>query len=214
MPGAPNKPPDSAAVPPPPVPAGAAPVLRRLVPSRIALRLDTWRKPLSTELLTPYLSAEAALGRGEPELASGYLDQLAIRFAEPRWPTMPAGLRSLAVQVIRPQPPNWDPDSKLTPEEREAKRKRSALATHLELLTTAIDLETRKGTPTADLASDLEGARSGSTAGDAAAFWAAADRIWAALHERVPTPIPASPATPAATAAPARAEPDAGDASP
>jgi hypothetical protein len=206
MPGAPNKPPESAAAPPPPAPAGAAPLLRRLVPSRIALRLDSWRKPLSAELLTPYLNAEAALARGEAEIASSYLDQLAIRFAEPRWPSLPAGLRSLAVQVVRPQPPHWDPDSKLTPEEKEAKRQQRALSTHLELLTTAVDLETRKGTPTADLASDLQAAGTASSAGDAPAFWAAADRIWAALRERVPVPTPAAPAPPA------RAVPDAGDA--
>jgi hypothetical protein len=206
MPGAPNKPPESASAPPAPVPAGAAPVLRRLVPSRIALRLDSWRKPLSAELLDPYLSAEAALGRGEAELASSYLDQLAIRFAEPRWPTLPAGFRSLAVKVIRPQPPHWDPEHKLSPEEKESKRKQRELSTHLELLTTAIDVETSKGTPTADLAPDREAAGAASSAGDAPGFWAAADRIWAALRERVPVPS-AAPKAPAA-----RAEPDAGDA--
>lgn len=206
MPGAPNKPPESASAPPSPVPAGAGPLLRRLVPSRIALRLDTWRRPMSPEIVEPYLAAEAALARGEVEIAASYLDQLAIRFAEPRWPSLPAGFRSLAVKVIRPQPPHWDPEHKLTPEEKELRRRQRELETHLELLGAALDVETGKGTPTADLTPELEAARAASGAADAAAFWPPADRIWQALRERVPLPV-ASP-----KAAPARAEADAGDA--
>lgn len=206
MPGAPNKPPDSASAPASPVPAGAGPLLRRLVPSRIALRLDSWRQPLSPELVDPYLAAEAALARGEVEIASSYLDQLAIRFAEPRWPSLPAGFRSLAVKVIRPQPPHWDPEHKLTPEEKEVRRKQRELATHHELLGAALELETRKGTATADLAPELEAARAASGSADAVAFWLAADRIWGTLRERVPLPAATTKAPPA------RTEPDAGDA--
>ncbi|MGB6441915.1 MAG: hypothetical protein WBF81_01285, partial [Thermoplasmata archaeon] len=46
MPGAPNRPPETAPAPPPPAPATDPPdrkVLRRLAPARIALLLDQWK---------------------------------------------------------------------------------------------------------------------------------------------------------------------------
>ncbi|MCI4334164.1 MAG: hypothetical protein L3K04_00790 [Thermoplasmata archaeon] len=206
MPGAPNKPPDSAAAVPAPPTDSTAKLLRRLVPSRIALRLDSWRQPLSPELLGPYLEAEACLGRGDIELASGCLDQLAIRFAEPRWPTLPAPFQVLQVQVVRPQPPHWDPDHGVTPEEKATRKARRALEGHAGLVKAALELETRKGTPTADLAELAAAVEAALAAGETEAFWSAADRIWAALRDRVP--VPAAPAR----AASAPREPEAGDA--
>ncbi|MCI4346247.1 MAG: hypothetical protein L3K07_05790 [Thermoplasmata archaeon] len=188
MPGAPNKPPETAAAAAPVVADSTAVLVRRLVPSRIALRLDTWRRPLSAELLTPYANAEAALARGELEIASGYLDQLAIRFAEPRWPTLPEPFLVLRVKVIRPQPPHWDPDHALSPEEKESRKVRREGEAQLKLARGALEAEGRKGTKIDDLAADLAAAEAALAAGPAGAFWSPLDRLWATLRERVPIP--------------------------
>jgi hypothetical protein len=188
MPGAPNKPPDTAAAAPPVVADSTAVLVRRLVPSRIALRLDSWRRPLSAELLTPYNNAEAALARGELEIASGYLDQLAIRFAEPRWPTLPEAFQVLRVKVIRPQPPHWDPDHAASPEEKEARRLRREGEAQLKLARAALEAESRKGTTVADLAPEIAAAEAALAATGGTSYWPPLDRLWAALRERVPVP--------------------------
>ncbi|MCI4362847.1 MAG: hypothetical protein L3K13_00865 [Thermoplasmata archaeon] len=206
MPGAPNKPPDTAAAPVPVAADSTTVLLRRLVPSRIALRLDGWRRPLSAELLTPYANAEAALARGELEIASGYVDQLAIRFAEPRWPTLPEPFQVLRVKVIRPQPPHWDPDHGVTPEEKEARRIRREGEAQVKLARAALEAETRKGTKTDDLAPELAAAEAALAGGAAGTLWPPLDRLWAALRERVPLP------TAEARAAPPSPVTEAGDA--
>ncbi|MCL5983285.1 MAG: hypothetical protein M1606_01300, partial [Candidatus Thermoplasmatota archaeon] len=104
MPGAPNRPPEMAAPSPPPtVDAPERRVLRRLAPSRIALSLDVWRGAPSRELTEPLEKAEAAYGAREWREAESQLDRLAIRFHEPRWPTLPPPFRELRVPI--PPPP-------------------------------------------------------------------------------------------------------------
>ncbi|MGA8536079.1 MAG: hypothetical protein WB789_01645, partial [Thermoplasmata archaeon] len=84
--------------------------LRRLAPSRVALRLDQWKGAPSPDLLTPFEKAEAAYTAGDYTAALQALDQLSIRFAEPRWPTLPEPFRRLRVPIPAPMPPHWDPE--------------------------------------------------------------------------------------------------------
>jgi len=180
VPGAPNRPPDPAptvpAAPPVPVtPQQAA--LRRLAPSRVALRLDLWKGAPHPELLAPFDKAEAAFAAGDFPNATSALDLLAVRFAEPRWPTLPAPFKLLRVPIPAPMPPAWNPEHGLPPAERDA-----------------------RGVPLTELAPVLAEARTLlDTEGPGAAFYERIDRAWETVRARVPRPEAARgrPAPPA-----------------
>ncbi|HTT34970.1 MAG TPA: hypothetical protein VMH78_03770 [Thermoplasmata archaeon] len=201
MPGAPNRPPtiDAPPAPKPPDDEAARRVLRRLAPSRVALLLDLWRGAPSPELLTPLARAEAAFDAGDNPGASGDLDVLAVRFAEPRWPTLPHPFRELRVAIPAPQPPNWDPDHALSPEEKEARRARRAAATQLALAEGVLAWLDAHGMGGPDAAALVETARGlAAPDGPTPAAYAAVDAFWALVRSRVPAPRPAG-ARPAPT---------------
>lgn len=205
MPGAPNRPPSNAPVPAaaPPGAEAARPVLRRLAPSRVALRQEVWKGAPPPELLAPFEKAEAAYAAGDFGGASGHLDQLATRFAEPRWPTLPAPFRELRVSIPAPQPPSWNPDHALAPEEKEARQRRRAADQQLAWATASVEWMGRQGLETADLAERLVAARQAlEAAGATDALWNEVDTIWVAVHERVPAPRPAAAARPPAAPPP------------
>jgi hypothetical protein len=191
MPGAPNKPPPLGPVAPPVPETPRSKVLRRIAPVRTVLRLEIWRGSPPRELLTPFGQAEAAFGREEYEAANTFLDQLATRLAEPRWPTLPEPFRSLRVNVVRPQPPHWDPDHGAPPEERDARRARRYAEAQVQLARATYATELALGTPVPELAELLSGAetRLAAQAPDAE-FWESVDRIWSTLREKVPVPAP------------------------
>lgn len=200
MPGAPNRPPSSTPEAPvePPETDAARRALRRLAPSRVALRQDTWKGAPSPELLTPFEKAEAAYAAGDFAGASSALDQLAVRFAEPRWPTLPMPFRELRVAIPAPQPPQWDPEHALATEEKEARKLRRSAEQQLALAAASVEWMGRHGLESADLTGRLAAARSAFEAGGATdAVWRELDTIWVAVHTRVPSPRPAA-ATPAA----------------
>jgi len=191
MPGAPNRPPEADAPPPPPPSSGtpAERVLRRLGPSRVALHLDLWKGAPSKELVQPLESAEASYAAGDIPHAEGSLDQLAVRFAEPRWPTMPEPFKGLRQEIPPPTPPHWDPEHQLTPPEREARKMHRFAELQVKLADASLAWATTHGIPVTDLAPHLESARRRFSAeGASASFWADIDRIWSALRERVPMP--------------------------
>jgi hypothetical protein len=197
MPGGPNKPPDVAPPPAPPVtetPEQRA--LRRLAPSRVALRLPLWRGAPSSELVDPYLDAEARFGRGDLAGADGALDRLSIRFAEPRWPSLPAPFKELRVPIPNPQPPHWDPDHGLPAAEKEARRMQRYAATQLALARASVEEEAARGTAVDDLRPLVEAAAL-EAPGAGPAFWKGIDQVWSALRERVPVPVASGRPTPA-----------------
>jgi len=204
MPGAPNRPPET--TPPPPVaPPVAEPpgkkVLRRLAPSRVALLLDIWKGAPSPELLTPFSKAEAAYVAQDFPGAVNALDLLSVRFAEPRWPSLPEPFRRLRVPIPAPMPPHWNPDNALAPAEREAKRARDAAEDQLALAAGVVAWAGAHGVDVSDLAPRLDEARAIlPTEGASGGFYERIDPIWDAVRERVPLPKP-----PAARPTPARA---------
>lgn len=214
MPGAPNRPPET--TPPKPVepPAGldgaARKALRRLVPSRVALLLDTWKQSVPADVHAPYARAEAAYAAREYSAADNHLDQLAVRLAEPRWPTLPEPFRGLRVAIPRPEPPHWDPDHALPAPEKEGKRLRQHADQQVALATATLgwmgahaiavdDLSAALGRATEILARD----------GPSDGFWLEIDRLWSDAHSRLPEPKVAGgrPAAPSAAADPTGAEP-------
>jgi len=203
VPGAPNRPPDPAptvpAAPPVPVtPQQAA--LRRLAPSRVALRLDLWKGAPHPELLAPFDKAEAAFAAGDFPNATSALDLLAVRFAEPRWPTLPAPFKLLRVPIPAPMPPAWNPEHGLPPAERDARRARRDAEEQLELATGSIAWADAHGVPLTELAPVLAEARTLlDTEGPGAAFYERIDRAWETVRARVPRPEAARgrPAPPA-----------------
>jgi hypothetical protein len=191
MPGAPNRPPEADAPPPPPPTAGtpAERVLRRLAPNRIALHLDVWKGAPSKELVTPLEAAEASYAAGDIPHAEGSLDQLAVRFAEPRWPTLPAPFKGLRQEIPPPTPPNWDPEFSLSPVEREARKMHRFAELQLRLAEASVGWASAHGISATDLAEPLQSAqRRMAVEGASGAFWVEIDRIWVALRERVPMP--------------------------
>jgi hypothetical protein len=212
MPGAPNRPPDTtpAASPPPPVAEPAdRKVLRRLAPSRIALLLDQWKGAPNADLTTPFEKAEAAFAAGDYPNATNALDLLSVRFAEPRWTTLPEPFRFLRVQIPAPMPPHWDPDHALAPAEKEAKRARKFADEQLALAAGCVAWAAAHQIETADLAPRLEEARTIlGTEGASAGFYERIDEIWDAVRARAPLPKSAT-ARPAPAAAP---PPEAGEA--
>jgi len=193
MPGAPNRPPEiePAATTAVPTDETARRLIRRLGPARIALHLDVWKGAPSPELLQPLQHAEKNFAAGDLVTASGNLDQLAIRFAEPRWPLLPAPFKELRQKIPAPQPPQWNPDFKLTPEEREKVLERRAAELQLALAKAAIDWGAAHQIDLADLGPHLEGATAALGVEGREAFWGEIDRIWQTVRERVPMPTPA-----------------------
>jgi hypothetical protein len=205
MPGAPNRPPESAPAPPaaPPVPETPAQrVLRRLAPSRVALLLDPWKGAPNADLLTPFDKAEAAFAAGDFPNAVSALDMLSVRFAEPRWPTLPEPFRRLRVPIPAPMPPHWNPEHNLPAEEKEARRARRSADDQLALADASVAWMAAHQLETADLAPRLEEARAVlGTEGIVPAFYERVDAVWEAVRARVPRPksgtgrpAPAAPA--------------------
>lgn len=192
MPGAPNRPPEVTpdAPRPPPVPGTAQQkALRRLAPDRVALLLDVWKGAPSPELLAPFSRAEAAYAGGDFDGAASALDGLSIRFAEPRWPTMPEPFRRLRVAIPAPMPPHWDPDHALPPAEKDLHRARRGADDQLALASAAVVWGSAHGIDTADLTTALNEATAIlPVEGPSAGFYERIDRIWTAVRDRFPLP--------------------------
>jgi hypothetical protein len=162
-----------------------------LAASRVALSLDLWKGAPNPELLAPLESAEAAYSRGDWREADSRLDALSVRFAEPRWPTLPEPFRQLRVAIPAPQPPQWDPEFTLPAEEKEARRARRLLETQVALARASVEWAQKKGIDVADLTGPLASAAEKQTAGAPAAdVYVLVDPIWGALRARVPMPKP------------------------
>jgi len=192
MPGAPNRPPEVAAAPAPP-PAPEPPEVklrRRLVPSHVALLQESWKGGVPAEVATPFDRAVAAYRAGDWPTTTSALDQLAIRFAEPRWPSLAEPFRRLRVPIPAPVPPHWDPDHGLAAAEKEARQARRVAEEQLALAEASVLWASAHGVGADDLAAALSGAREALAApGVAPAFYGAVDRLWHALGDRLP-PVP------------------------
>lgn len=189
--------------PPPPSEAGGAAerILRRLGPSRIALHLDLWKGAPSKELVQPLVSAEKAYESGDLPHAEGALDQLAVRFAEPRWPTLPEPFRGLRQSIPPPVPPHWDPEHALPAPERDARKLHRFAELQLKLAEASVAWAAAHGQAVDDLRPHVAGALARfPTEGGSAAFWADIDAVWKGLRARVPMPSSTPPARPAAPA--------------
>jgi hypothetical protein len=196
MPGAPNKPPDIEAPPAPASPPSGDKrqhAFRRLAPDRLVLRLPIWRGAPNADLVKPLERAAATLAAGEFPDAEKALDQFSVRLAEPRWPTIPEPWVRLRVPIPAPQPPHWDPDFKLAPGDREAKKNREWAQTQLRLAKGTLELAPSLNVDLTDVQSCVAEAqtifdRDGATPD----FWAPLDRLWEAVESRVPLPSPAA----------------------
>lgn len=208
MPGAPNRPPETTPEPPKAPPAVEPPekkALRRLVPTRVTLLLDIWKGAPSPDLTGPFQKAESAFAQGDFPSALTALDLLSVRFAEPRWPTVPEPFRFLRVPIKAPVPPHWDPDHALPAAEKDAKEFRRTAEEQLQLARGSIAWALQHGIETSDLAPLVEAAATrltGST--DLGPFYEQIDAVWTGLHGRLPAPK--SGAARAAPAAAAEAE--------
>jgi hypothetical protein len=209
MPGAPNRPPENAPEVPAPPPVPEPPerkVLRRMVPSRVTLLLDLWKGTPSPDLTTPLEKAEAAFAAADYTTALQALDQLSIRFHEPRWPTLPEPFRRLRVAIPAPQPPSWNPENALPPADREAKRARRfaddqvVLARGSLVWAGAHGISVTEWTPRVEEAAAILAAE-----GLVPGFYERIDPVWEGLHAALPHPR-------SATARPAAPAPDAGTA--
>jgi hypothetical protein len=207
MPGPPNRPPEKTLeVPPPPVVPESPQQrsLRRLAPSRVALLLDPWKGAPNPDLLVPFDKAEAAYEAGDFTAALNALDQLSVRFAEPRWPTLPDPFRLLRVSIPAPMPPHWDPNHGRSPAEKEAIRARRVADEQLALAGASVAWASAHAIATEDLARPVEEARALLDAeGVSAGFYDRIDAVWNAVRERVPRPkgsLVRTPAPPAAEA--------------
>ncbi|HEY1197145.1 MAG TPA: hypothetical protein VGG32_00235 [Thermoplasmata archaeon] len=203
MPGPPNRPPEKTPEAPPSTPFREPPekkALRRLVPTRVALLLDTWKGAPSPELTVPFHKAEAAFAEGDFAAALTSLDLLSVRFAEPRWTTLPEPFRLLRVSILAPVPPHWDPDHALTAAEKEAKKARTTADEQLALARGSLAWAAAHGVETADLTPRLEAAaaRLADPTG-LAPFYEEIDAVWTGLHGRLPAPkggvAPAAPSS-------------------
>ncbi len=208
MPGPPNRPPEKAPETPTPPVVPETPqqkTLRRLAPSRIALLLDVWKGSPGPDLLGPYDKAERSYASGDYASCATSLDLLSVRFAEPRWPTLPEPFKRLRVPIPAPMPPHWDPDHALPSAEREARRARRAADDQLALAAGCLAWASSHALPTDDLLPRLEEARTLlGTEGVSSAFYERIDAVWKALHER--SPFPKVPSARPGPAAPAPAE--------
>ena len=202
MPGAPNRPPDRTE---PPAPAAAPPAptpperlaLRRLVPSHVALLLDLWKAGPAPELTGPFEKAEAAYRAGDFGGALSALDLLSIRFAEPRWPSLPAPFRELRVPIPAPMPPHWNPEHALPPAEKEAARARRTAEQQLALAEGSVAWAAAHAVPSDDLTALAREAKELlAAAGSTDEFYVRIDALWSGLSGRLPRPKRAGPAAP------------------
>jgi len=192
MPGPPNRPPERneeappvASVPDPP----EKKALRRLVPTHVALLLDSWKGAPSPELTGPFARAEAAFAAGEFGAALSSLDLLSVRFTEPRWPTLPLPFRHLRVPIPAPTPPHWDPDHALSPPDREAKKARRGAEEQFGLAEASLAWAAAHGIATDDLSPALAAAKEALSApGVSPRFFGHLDAVWAGLKPRLPRP--------------------------
>jgi hypothetical protein len=160
----------------------------------VALKLDLWKNAPSPDLTQPFHRAEARYVAGDFPNALTALDQLAVRFAEPRWPTMPTPFRELRVAIPAPMPPSWDPDNALAPADRDAKRLRHFAELQLALARASLDWAQSHGIAVDDLRSPLEAAGAAFVSdGPGESFWSPLDGVWASIRERVPPPAGPSP---------------------
>jgi hypothetical protein len=163
------------------------------------LHLDLWKGAPSKELVQPLESAEASFTAGDIPHAEGSLDQLAVRFAEPRWPTLPAPFKGLRQEIPPPMPPSWDPDNALSAPEREGKKMHRFAELQLKLAEASVAWAGAHGIAITDLATPLQDAQTRfPVEGASAMFWADIDRIWVAVRERVPMPKVGGPPRPPA----------------
>jgi hypothetical protein len=201
MPGAPNRPPEATPEAPPPPPVPVSPrfrALARLAPSRVALLLDQWKGAPSPELLAPFDKAETAFDAGNFADATSALELLSVRFAEPRWTTLPEPFRLLRVPIPAPMPPSWNPDNALGAPEREARKVRREADEQLLLATASLGWAGAHGSDVADLQRALAEARSGLAAdGVTPGFYERLEGIWDGVRARVPRPQPAKGRPPA-----------------
>jgi hypothetical protein len=192
VPGAPNRPPETApeAPPPPPVVMSARQrALSRLAPARVALLWEGWKGAPSPELLAPFDKAEAAFDAGDFPNATSALELLAVRFAEPRWPTLPEPFRRLRVPIPAPMPPHWNPDNALGPAEREAKRARREADDQVALATGCLAWAAGHQLDLAEVARPLEEARTIlTTEGVRPEFYARIEAVWDGVRARAPRP--------------------------
>jgi|HubBroStandDraft_1064217.scaffolds.fasta_scaffold41638_2 hypothetical protein len=206
MPGAPNRPPETAPEAPPPSPVAEPPekkVLRRLAPSRIALLLDQWKGAPNSDLTTPFEKAEAAYAAADYPNALSALDLLSVRFAEPRWTTLPEPFRFLRVPIFAPMPPSWNPDNALAPAEREAKRARQFAEEQLALADASVTWAAAHQLEVADLTPRVAEARTiFGTEGASAGFYERIDVVWEGIRARAPLPKSATVRAPPAAAPP------------
>jgi hypothetical protein len=190
MPGAPNRPLDIAEAPPPPI--AVAPerkALRRLAPCRVALNLEMWKGAPSAELVDPLVRAEAAFEKGDLVNAEQALDQLSVRFAEPRWPTMPTPFRDLRVAIPAPMPPHWDADFTADAPEKDRRKLRRLADLQIALVKATAAYAAKRGLVADDLtthATEAEAILASAGADDA--FWTHVDAVWTAVRERFPMP--------------------------
>jgi hypothetical protein len=202
MPGAPNKPPEIEAPPAPALPSGGDKrqhAIRRLAPARLVLRLPIWRGAPNADLVKPLERVAATLAAGEYPDAEKALDQFCVRLAEPRWPTIPEPWIRMRVPIPAPQPPHWDPDFRLSPPDREAKKNREWAQTQLLLAQGALEIAPSLSVDLTDVQPSVADARAVfDREGVTDAFWAPIDRLWEAVESRVPLPAPAARSAPPA----------------
>jgi len=197
MPGAPNSPPKIAAptTPAAPVDELARRVLRRLGPSRIALHLDVWKGAPARELLEPFDRAEKLYEAQDYRGADSALDQLSVRFAEPRWPTLPEPFKGLRVRIPAPMPPHYDPEFALPAEEKERRRRHREAELQVALAKASVAWASAHAFPTTDLAPLVAQAEASIAQPDNdAAIWTELDAIWSGIRARVPPPAARPPA--------------------
>jgi len=181
--------------------------LRRLAPSRVALLLDQWKGAPNPDLMTPFEKAETAYQAGDYPGALSALDQLAVRFAEPRWPTLPDPFRLLRVSIPAPMPPHWDPQHGLSPVEKEANRARRNADEQLSLAGACVAWAAAHQVTTNDLTRPVEEAKTLlATEGVSAGFYERIDTVWTAVRDRVPLPKSVAARAPAPKGAEAEAE--------
>jgi hypothetical protein len=196
VPGAPNKPPEIDAPPAavaPPAGDKRQHAVRRLAPARLVLRLPIWRGAPNADLIRPLERVASTLAAGEFPDAEKALDQFSVRLAEPRWPTIPEPWVRLRVPIPAPQPPHWDPDFKLSPTDREAKKNREWAQTQLLLAKGALELAPSLNVDLSDVHSVVTDAQAiFDREGASPEFWTTLDRLWEAVEGRVPLPSPAA----------------------
>lgn len=190
MPGAPNSPPKPTEATPPPAPVPPdRKALRRLAPSRVALNLEMWKGAPSPELVDPLVRAEAAYAASDWVNTEQALDQLSVRFAEPRWPTMPAPFRELRVAIPAPMPPHWDPDHAAEPAEKDRRKMARFADLQIALAKATAAYATKRGVPSEDIATHVAAAEAAlASTGPDAVFWEHIDAVWTAVRERFPLP--------------------------